>query len=269
MIKTTVGVTVASLAIWAIGPVLSMDIASACGPKKTTDCGWDLISSKCQSKDSGKCAKRAPTNNTNTVVNLSRLQAQDPKLYQNYMKRSEDESNICKSWRKAHLQNTARYRTNCVAQHAQPQLTEDIVREQFRRLPLPRGDLVFQPSWGALVNKKEIFYTRAERDHDYRMTLLGHKVVLHSHVQSYTWTWGDGSADGTFDVPGGPYPDFDVAHTYTKPATCTVSLALTYSATYTVDGGPVQQVQGTATVPGAPVNVRVVTAHAVLVQGGH
>jgi hypothetical protein len=151
----------------------------------------------------------------------------------------------------------------------QPQLTEDLVLEQFRRLPLPRGDLVFQPSWGALVNKKEIFYTRAERDHDYRITLLGHRVVLHSHVQSYSWSWGDGTSGGTFDVPGGPYPDFDVSHTYTTPGTCAVSLALTYSATYTVDGGPVQRIQGTATVPGDPVDVRVVSAHAVLVQGDH
>jgi hypothetical protein len=197
------------------------------------------------------------------------LKAQDPKLYQEYLDRTKDQQNICKSWRKAHQQNTARYQKYCVAQHAQPELTEDIVREQFRRLPLPSGDLAFQPSWGALVNKKEIFYTQAARDHEYRMTLLGHRVVLHAHVQSYAWSWGDGSADSTFDVPGGPYPDFDVSHMYTKPATCTVSVSLSYSATYRVDGGPVQQILGTATVPGAPVGLRVFTAHAVLVQGGH
>lgn len=269
MIKNIIGASIASLVIAAIGPLLSMDIATACDTQTTTNCGWDLITSKCQSESSVQCPPRAPVNNTNPVVDLSKLKAEDPKLYMNYLKRSEDQSNICKSWRKAHRQNTAQYRNSCVAQHAQPKLTEDIVREQFRRLPLPRGDLTFQPSWGALVNKKEIFYTRAERDHDYRMTLLGHQVVLASHVQSYTWSWGDDSADGTFDVPGGPYPDFDVSHTYRNPEVCTVVMALTYSATYRIDGGPVQQVQGTVTVPGDPVDVRVMGAHAVLVQGGH
>lgn len=250
---------------------LSVGRATACSkPPSRTNCAFNSFSTDCASKDSGRCpGGPEPHNNDTLVVDLSRLKAQDPKVYMNYMKRYEDQSNICKSWRKAHRQNTAQYQRHCVARHAQPELTEDIVREQFERLPLPRGDLAFQPSWGALVNKKEIFYTRAERDHDYRMTLLGHQVVLRSHVQAYTWSWGDGTPDGTFDVPGGQYPDFDVSHAFTKPATRAVSMALTYSATYRVDGGPVQQVQGTTMVPGNPVNVRVVTAHAVLVQGGH
>jgi hypothetical protein len=252
-----------------VGPFAFVRPASACEQRSNTDCSLFQTAGDCRSSlncpdDSNRHPHKQSTANIVEIYARSR----DPRvrsLYNQY----KDHVAACKNLRAGRRQNTAQYRKFCTPQQLQPQLTEDIVREQFRRLPLPRGDLIFQPSWGALVNKKEIFYTRAERDHDYRMTLLGHQVVLHSHVQSYTWTWGDGSADGTFDGPGGPYPDFDVAHTYTKPATCTVSLALTYSATYTVDGGPVQQVQGTATVPGAPVDVRVVTAHAVLVQGGH
>jgi len=167
-----------------------------------------------------------------------------------------------------HLQNRLYYRHFC-AQQQLPVLTEDVVREQFKRLPLPKGSLVFEPSWGALVNKKEIFYTTAKSGRDYPITLLGHRVVLSSKVQTYSWSWGDGSPNEATAVPGGPYPDFDVSHTYRTAATCPVSVSLTYSATYTVDGGAAQPVEGTVTIPGDPVNVRVVTAHAVLVQGGH
>lgn len=186
-------------------------------------------------------------------------------LYYQY----ENQVTECKSWRLAHRQTTPQYQRFCAARRQPRRLTEETVREQFRRLPLPKGDLVFQPSWGALVNKKEIFYTRAEREHDYRLTLLGHHVVLHTHVDSYTWSWGDGSPDETFTVPGGPYPDFDVAHLYSKPAICAASVMLTYSATYRVDGGPVQPINGSVTVAGDPVDVRVLTAHAVLVQGNN
>lgn len=233
----------------------------------TTNCALTYGSSTCRtSTESGRC----PNNeNGNQYVDLQRLKAQDPKLSFNYQALYNDRKATCKNWLKGHQQSTARYRTLCVAQHARPELTDDVIREEFKRLPLSRGDPVFQPSWGALVNKKEIFYTRAERDRTYRMTLLGHQVVLRSHVDSYTWSWGDGSAVSTFRVPGGPYPDFDVSHVYDAAGTCAVSVTLTYSATYTVDGGPVQQVQGTTTVPGNPVDVHVLAAHSVLVDGDH
>lgn len=251
----------------ALGSLLLVRPAFACAASTDTNCGLLQTAGDCRS--TLQCPRtNGPHKNPTTITVRIYQYSRDPHLrdlYNTY----QDRLTTCKNLRAAHRQNTARYKKLCVAQHAQPQLTEDIVREQFRRLPLPRGDLAFQPSWGALVNKREIFYTRAERDHDYRMTLLGHQVVLHTHVQSYAWTWGDGTAVNTFDVPGGPYPDFDVSHTYTRPATCTVSVALTYTATYRVDGGPTQQIHGTATVPGDPVDVRVVAAHAVLVHGGH
>jgi len=178
------------------------------------------------------------------------------------------QENDCESMRAARKQNTAKYRRFC-AGPPPLQVTEYIIREQFATLPLPKGQLKHEPAWGALVNKKEIFYTTAQRERDYPITLLGHHVVLHATVSNYTWSWGDASKPTTTDNPGGPYPDFAVSHTYTAPATCPVSVTLTYTATYSVDGGPEQDVPGTATIAGTPADVHVVTAHSVLVAGGN
>lgn len=119
------------------------------------------------------------------------------------------------------------------------------------------------------ISQQEIFYTTAARHHDYPLTLLGHHVLLHATVSSYTWSWGDNSDDTTTTTPGAPYPSFAITHTYTKPGTCNVAVTLTYTATYSVDHGPIQQIHGTATIAGQPADVLVQTAHAVLVAGDH
>lgn len=164
---------------------------------------------------------------------------------------------------------TTRYKQLCTNNTPPRQVTEYIIREQFRTLPLPSAKLQHQPAWGALVNKKEIFYTTVARHHDYPLTLLGHHVLLHATVSAYTWSWGDHTPDTQTTTPGAPYPSFAVTHTYTKPGTHQVSLTLTYTATYSVDGGPAQQINGTATIAGQPTDITVHSAHAVLVTGDH
>jgi hypothetical protein len=200
------------------------------------------------------------------TIDLDYIKKHDPQLYAR-MRASTDQ---CTQMAQEHKQNTAQFRQQCGNNAPPPQqVTEYIVREQFQTLPLPRAALQHQPTWGALVNKKEIFYTTAARHHDYPLNLLGHRVVLHAIVTNYTWSWGDGTADTSTTTPGAPYPSFAVTHTYAKSGTCPVSVTLTYSATYSVDGGPAQQIEGTATIAGQPADVVVQSAHSVLVAGDH
>jgi hypothetical protein len=199
------------------------------------------------------------------VHDITWLRQHDPKQYERYL----NQVDRCTELANEEKQRTHQYQQECVGTHRQQQTVGDVIREEFKHLPLPKGELVFQPSWGALVNKREIFYTSSPRDHDYPITLLGRHVVLTTHVDTYAWSWGDGSNGATTSSPGGPYPNFTVSHTYRKAGTCQVTLGLTYSATYTVDGGPRQTVRGTITIAGNPSSVRVVPAHSVLVYGGH
>ncbi|HEX3814490.1 MAG TPA: hypothetical protein VHX59_16765 [Mycobacteriales bacterium] len=193
------------------------------------------------------------------------LRENDPKQYEQYL----NQVDRCAELANEKKQGARQYQQQCVGTHRQQQTVSDVIREEFKRLPLPKGELMFQPSWGALVNKREIFYSSSPRDHDYPITLLGRHVVLRTHVDTYAWSWGDASSTEATRAPGGPYPNFAVSHTYRKAGTCQVTLGLTYSATYTVDGGPQQTVLGTISIAGNPTNVRVVGAHSVLVGGGH
>lgn len=224
-------------------------------------------------KEDPKCGSSATTTVTHNTdspkgrtIDLDYIKKHDPQLYAR-MRASTDQ---CTQMAQEHKQNTAQFKQQCGNNAPPPQqVTEYIVREQFQTLPLPRAALQHQPTWGALVNKKEIFYTTAARHHDYPLNLLGHRVVLHATVANYTWSWGDGTADTSTTTPGAPYPSFAVTHTYTKSGTCPVSVTLTYSATYSVDGGPAQQIEGTATIAGQPADVVVQSAHSVLVAGDH
>jgi len=263
-IVRTSGVVIVALLVAGFSVLQSTDAAAggACGHRSVAGKTKIVFGIKCIVTGG---EKNDPSKQTGQVFDLAWLRRHDPYAYQKYVARRTK----CRFMSENHEQNTIAYRHFCAAQHQLPPLTEDVVREQFKRLPLPKGSLAFEPSWGALVNKKEIFYTTAKPIRDYPITLLGHHVVLSTKVQTYTWSWGDGSADDQTGVPGGQYPDFDVSHTYRTAAICAVSVSLTYSASYTVDGGAAQPVQGTVTIPGNSVNVRVVTAHAVLVQGGH
>ncbi|MBO0884066.1 MAG: PKD domain-containing protein [Mycobacterium sp.] len=178
-----------------------------------------------------------------------------------------DHRHRCEDLRRGGRRDAQKYRRFCSTQ--QQQNLGEIIREQYKRLRLPAGKITYQPGWGALVNKAEIFYTTTPATHTYVLTLLGHDVRLTTHIRSYRWTFGDDGQPVISTKPGQPYPDTTITHIYRQPGTCDVRLTVTYTATYTVDGGPPQTIPGTATVPSQPRPLTVHTAHTVLVQGNH
>jgi hypothetical protein len=139
-------------------------------------------------------------------------------------------------------------------------LTPGMVERAFRRLDWPSSDLVVQPPDGrTLVNFATNFYTTNTGPTTRTVTLVGQRVTVEATPTSYTWHFGD-DGDLTTTDPGAAYPDLQVTHRYTRVGAVAPSVDTTYSGRYRVGNGGWQTIPDTLTVPGTPVDLRVVSA---------
>lgn len=126
-----------------------------------------------------------------------------------------------------------------------------MVRADWRTFGLPGSTVVVQPAGDTLVGAK----TRFSTDSPSATTLppkpiLGLAVTLSIEASGYRWDFGDGSTQDA-DV-GEPR----VEHVYREAGPRSVSLRTFYTATFTIEGDDtVYPLQGTADVPGPPVEV--------------
>ncbi len=139
------------------------------------------------------------------------------------------------------------------------------VLNAVRQVGVP-GASVEAPDY-TLVNLKTTFYTEpttVERS----LTIIGYDVDVRVEPSTYTWHWGDGSSVTT-DTPGHPYPSTDVTHTYRRATAPNQALQLsvdvTYTAHYRVDDGEWQPIPESLTIAGAPTDLPIKQASAVLV----
>ncbi len=148
---------------------------------------------------------------------------------------------------------------------ARRQLTWNDVLSAVRRVGIPPGE-VHAPHY-TLVNLDTTFYTEPQPV-DKTLQIIGYSVDVHIEPASYTWHWGDGSTQTTTD-PGHPYPAKDITHTYvhaTGPAeSLAVSVDVTYSARYAVDGGDWADIPDNITITGPRTPLPIKQASAVLV----
>lgn len=129
-----------------------------------------------------------------------------------------------------------------------------LLARDFQRLVLLKGTVTAHPAGTTLVNLDTRFTTDAA-DYDLpTLTLLGSRVQVRAHTERYAWTFGDGT---TADVA-----DPRTTHRYLRPGRVGVTVRITWSGTYTVDGGPQLTVQGTAVTTGPATALRVAEAHA-------
>lgn len=149
-----------------------------------------------------------------------------------------------------------------------PEITPALVLEAFRRIPLPAPATVVQPAGRTLVNLDTVFHTDAG-SFDRTITLLGQQVHLAIRPSSFSWGFGDGSTTTT-TTPGAAYPSKLVVHRYQDADTgVDTHVVITWSADYSVDGGPMQPVPGTAQTTGPDTHLRIVEAIPALSGAGH
>lgn len=142
---------------------------------------------------------------------------------------------------------------------APPQVTDAMVLEAFRRVPVPELRSLSQPADKTLVNFETIFFTDAE-PLTRTVDILGQSVRLEISPSAYRWEHGDGTS-ATTTSPGAAYPRHDVVHRY-QDADVTVShrVVVTWAAQWSLNGGPLRPVVGTVTTTGPTTQLRVAEA---------
>jgi hypothetical protein len=151
---------------------------------------------------------------------------------------------------------------------AVPQVTDAMVLAAFRRVPLPSLRSHSQPADKTLINFDTIFFTEAE-PLTRQVTLLGQNVRLEITPSRFEWVHGDGTTDTTA-TPGAPYPAKDIVHRYADAhRTVAHRVVVTWSAEWSLNGGPLQPVNGTVTTTGPATPLRIAEASPALSGSGH
>ena len=142
-------------------------------------------------------------------------------------------------------------------------ITPGVVQHAFERLTWPVSPLVVQPPKGrTLVNFDTNFYTTNTSPTTQTVTLIGQPVTIEATPTQYRWHFSS-AADDTDRIttdPGAAYPDLRVTYRYLHVGTVRPSLDTTYAGRYRVGTGPWRTIPDTLTVPGAPVDLQVVSA---------
>lgn len=136
-----------------------------------------------------------------------------------------------------------------------------LVLRAFENLEWPASELEVQPPGGrTLVNLDTNFYTSNTEPTSIPVDLVQARVVVTAEPIAYRWRFGDGTTTTTTS-PGAPYPDLDVAHVYETTDKVLVSVDTQYgAASFTVNGGPPEQIPSTIWISGEDQDLEVVEA---------
>ena len=151
---------------------------------------------------------------------------------------------------------------------APPAVTPALVARAFQRIPLPALRAVTQPADKTLINFDTIFYVQAEPLHR-TITLLGQRVELAITPSTFRWVHGDGTTAVTHTA-GAAYPAKEVVHRYQRAhVTVMQHVEIVWTATWSLNGGPSEDVDGTVTTVGPATPLRVAEATPALSGYGH
>ncbi|WP_246119467.1 PKD domain-containing protein [Cellulomonas massiliensis] len=126
-------------------------------------------------------------------------------------------------------------------------IAPELTAEAFRELVVAPPELHMQPDRRELlVNMPTVVYSD-DAVRTFETELLGYRFDVEARPTRYLWTFGDGTTRTTTSA-GRPYPAKDVAHVYRRAGEERISLTVTWSGRYRVEGaGPWREVDGTAT----------------------
>ena len=141
-----------------------------------------------------------------------------------------------------------RQRQYCMGVDVDGELPEGIDRDDFvRAMPLPEPILSDHDGLGIRNAETNFYTTTQERTVPFDMS--GTAVEITLVPESFTWDFGDGSAELVTDDPGGPAPEFDTptvsSHVYEETGVFDVKLSTEFSAVFlVVDTGEVLPFEG-------------------------
>lgn len=138
-----------------------------------------------------------------------------------------------------------------------------IVERDFQSVVVLKGVPVVSPAPDTLVNIPTRFTTASPASYDIPLNILGESVVITATAATWTWHFGDGTSDSTSEAGARGR----VEHVYRQAASRGAHVVITWTGTFRIAGGPVQQVNGAATTTGEPVPVTVKQARTELVGG--
>jgi len=151
---------------------------------------------------------------------------------------------------------------------ALPTVTPGLVANAFQRIPLPALRAITQPADKTLINFDTIFYVDAQPLHR-TLNLLGQRVELEITPSTFRWVHGDGTTSVT-STPGAPYPAKDVVYRYQQAhVTVNQHVEVVWTARWSLNGGPYQDVDGTVTTVGPDTPLRIAEATPALSGYGH
>jgi len=145
----------------------------------------------------------------------------------------------------------------------EPEVTLEMVRKAFRKVPLPTPELGMNPvNAVTFVNLPTIFHTEAE-PFPVDLRILSQDVHLEIAPVRYDWNFGACGGKPT-DWPGQPFqsgvlpednPDSYVSCTYQATGTSDANVTVVWGATYTVNGGTEHDVDDEVPTPSSFVTV--------------
>lgn len=155
----------------------------------------------------------------------------------------------------------------------QPVLTEAMIADAFHHTPFAKPTATIQPVGGRTLVTLDTYVQLVWDQHGFapgstdNLTMLGHTVALRPQARTFAYHFGDGATIGPTPSTGGPYPIGDVKHPYSRAGRYQITITATYTADYSIDGGPWNPLNDTVDIPGPPSPIDVHTATNELVNG--
>jgi hypothetical protein len=125
---------------------------------------------------------------------------------------------------------------------------------------IPTGNIAHEPSSTAIVNIPVIYYCDLPGIFRTKVAIIG-EVVDVTMRPSFLWSFGDGSFFAT-TLPGAPYPNHLITHTYEKAGTYAIVMVATWGGTWSNNGvaraitGEIRKVSfATVTIANAPTRL--------------
>ncbi len=138
-----------------------------------------------------------------------------------------------------------------MAPAAEPVVTVSSHETGFGELVITPPETTLGPGWDYIpVNYPNAVWTDGSPQ-SLNTEILGSDVVITATPVEYRWDFGDGNTIvSTF--PGEAWPEHTIWSTYAHEGWYQMSLTVVYEGSFTVDGGPPQQIDGTVEISVEP-----------------